>query len=79
MIGLSKGFAKPFWGGITLDRSLSGNAGQLLFTLKMFLQGSAVLPAAGMQALPDALAAKLPANSLIYGVRATGLLEEKAS
>jgi phytoene dehydrogenase-like protein len=57
-------FARPFWGGITLDRSLLGNAGSLLFTMKMFLEGAAVLPANGIQALPELLAAKLPPDSL---------------
>ncbi len=71
-----EGFAKPFWGGISLDRSLSGNAGQLLFTLKMFLEGNAILPASGVQALPDALVAKLPTDAITYGVRATSLIEE---
>jgi len=57
-------FAKPFWGGITLDRSLGGNAGALLFTMKMFLDGSAMLPAHGMQALPDLLLATLPPSAV---------------
>ncbi|CAN5730104.1 NAD(P)/FAD-dependent oxidoreductase [soil metagenome] len=57
-------FAKPFWGGITLDRSLRGNAGSLLFSMKMLLQGSALLPANGMRALPDLLAGRLPPNAI---------------
>ena len=57
-------FAKPFWGGITLDRSLGGNAGALLFTMKMFLEGSAMLPAHGMQALPELLLANLPPSAV---------------
>jgi phytoene dehydrogenase-like protein len=53
-------FAKPFWGGISLDPALSLSAGPVLFTLKMFTEGAAVLPAEGMQALPDAIAARHP-------------------
>jgi phytoene dehydrogenase-like protein len=53
-------FAKPFWGGISLDPTLSLSAGPLLFTLKMFTEGAAVLPEAGMQALPDAMAERHP-------------------
>ena len=68
-------FAKPFWGGISLDRSLSGNAGQLLFTLKMFLEGSAVLPSQGVQALPSAIMAKLPSGSVTFGSSVSGLRE----
>ncbi|MCA9859626.1 MAG: FAD-dependent oxidoreductase [Thermomicrobiales bacterium] len=53
-------FAKPFWGGITLDPSLSLSAGPVLFTLKMFAEGAAVIPEEGMQALPQALAVRHP-------------------
>lgn len=53
-------FARPFWGGILLDQNLSTSAGPLRFTLKMFLQGHGVLPACGMQAMPDYLAGRLP-------------------
>lgn len=53
-------FAKPFWGGISLDPTLSLSAGPVLFTLKMFTEGAAVIPEAGMQALPDAIAERHP-------------------
>lgn len=53
-------FAKPFWGGISLDPTLSLSAGPVLFTLKMFAEGAAVLPEAGMQALPEAMAERHP-------------------
>lgn len=53
-------FAKPFWGGISLDPSLSLSAGPVLFTLKMFTEGAALIPDAGMQALPDAMAERHP-------------------
>ncbi len=53
-------FAKPFWGGIALDPSLSLSAGPVLFTSKMFAEGAAVLPNDGMQGLPDAIAARYP-------------------
>lgn len=57
-------FARPFWGGISLDPSLSTSAGELRFTFKMFLQGRAVLPAQGMQALPNLLHAQLPMGTV---------------
>ena len=53
-------FAQPFWGGISLDPTLSLSAGPMLFTLKMFAEGAAVLPAEGMQALPEAIALRHP-------------------
>ncbi|MCC6791329.1 MAG: FAD-dependent oxidoreductase [Thermomicrobiales bacterium] len=57
-------FARPFWGGISLDPTLGSTAGELKFTLKMFLQGFAALPAGGMQALPDQLARRLPSGAI---------------
>jgi phytoene dehydrogenase-like protein len=62
-------FARGFWGGITLDRSLSGSAGPLRFTLKMFLEGRAVLPAAGVQGAADRLAFRLPPAALRLNTR----------
>jgi phytoene dehydrogenase-like protein len=53
-------FAQPFWGGITLDPTLSLSAGTVLFAMKMFTEGAAVLPAQGMQAVPDAIAERHP-------------------
>jgi len=57
-------FAKPFWGGISLDPTLSQSAGPVLFTLKMFTEGAALLPEAGMQSLPDAMARRHPNGSI---------------
>ena len=69
-------FARPFWGGIMLDPSLSVSEGVLDFTLKMFLEGSAVLPAAGIGALPAELARTLADGSVQTGRRVTSLLYE---
>lgn len=57
-------FARPFWGGILLDRSLGTDAGPLRFTLKMFLEGNAVLPEGGVQAMPERLARRLPIGAV---------------
>lgn len=67
-------FAWPFWGGILLDRSLATSDGPLLFTFKMFLQGRAVLPAAGVQAVPDHLASQLPPGAIRYRQRVEELV-----
>ncbi|MGI8485379.1 MAG: NAD(P)/FAD-dependent oxidoreductase, partial [Thermomicrobiales bacterium] len=69
-------FARPFWGGITLDPTLSVSEGVLDFTLKMFLAGSAVLPAAGVAAVPGELAHGLPRGAVRTGRRVTSLIEE---
>lgn len=57
-------FARPFWGGILLDPSLGVGSGPFRFTLKMFLEGRAVLPADGMEAMPAQLLRRLPADRL---------------
>jgi len=69
-------FARPFWGGITLDPSLRQSAGPMLFTLKMFLAGRAVLPAAGVGALPEAMAANLPDDALRFNATVDRLVIE---
>ncbi len=67
-------FARPFWGGISLDRSLSVSEGVLDFTLKMFLEGSAVLPPAGIASLPAELARSLAVGSVQTDRRVASLL-----
>jgi phytoene dehydrogenase-like protein len=57
-------FARRFWGGILLDPALRQSAGPLLFTLKMFLEGRAVLPAEGVGMMSDHLAQRLPAGTI---------------
>ncbi|MFB6162107.1 MAG: NAD(P)/FAD-dependent oxidoreductase [Halococcoides sp.] len=51
-------FARPFFGGITLDRSLSTDAGVLRATMAMLGSGRAAVPADGMGAIADHLAAR---------------------
>jgi phytoene dehydrogenase-like protein len=62
-------FARPFWGGITLDPSLGASAGTLWFTLKMFLAGRALLPRTGVGAMPELLGRRLPAATVAFGAR----------
>lgn len=49
-------FAAPFYGGITLDRSLSTSKRVFEFTFKMLAEGAAAVPAAGMGAITKQLA-----------------------
>ncbi|MBC7448899.1 MAG: FAD-dependent oxidoreductase [Hymenobacteraceae bacterium] len=57
-------FFRPFFGGVFLDRDLTPAAGLLLFLFKQFLTTDAALPAGGIQAVGEALAAPLPVASL---------------
>jgi phytoene dehydrogenase-like protein len=51
-------FAAPFYGGITLDRSLSTAARVFAYTFKALSTSRASVPAAGMAAVPEQLAAR---------------------
>ena len=66
-------FFSPFYGGILLDRTLETSASILLFTFKMLSEGDTVIPAAGMRAIPNQLAAQLPAQSLRVNTRVRGV------
>lgn len=70
-------FIRPFYGGIFLDRSLSTSSSAFRFTYKMLSQGETVLPAGGMQEIPDQLAKALPADSFHYGVAVNQILYEQ--
>lgn len=57
-------FFRPFLGGIFLERELTTSSRMFDYVFWMFSMGSACLPAEGMEAIPRALAEKLPASSL---------------
>jgi phytoene dehydrogenase-like protein len=69
-------FARPFWGGITLEPHLVGSVGPLLFTLKMFLRGWAALPKEGIGAMPAQLLGRLPADSVSLQASVTAVVVE---
>lgn len=59
-------FFKPFLGGVTLDAKLAVSSRMFEFAFKMFTEGDAALPAGGMQAIPEQLAAGLGAGSIQF-------------
>lgn len=69
-------FFRPFLGGVFLDRELGASATWLAWLWGCFSRGHATLPAAGMQAIPDQLAAKLPAGTVHCGARVTSIDRE---
>ncbi len=71
--GFIANFARPFYGGIFLDRALTTSARMFQFTFKMLATGQIMLPAEGMQRVPEMLAAALPAGSIRYRARVTSL------
>jgi phytoene dehydrogenase-like protein len=48
-------FAEPFYGGITLDRSLETSSSVFEYTFKALSEGETVVPAEGMGAIPEQL------------------------
>jgi phytoene dehydrogenase-like protein len=57
-------FFRPFFGGIFLERGLETSSRKFEFVFRMFGEGYAAVPARGMQAIPDQLAASLPTGSI---------------
>jgi len=70
---LREAFLQPFFAGVTLDPRLEVPAWYLLRLFGWFSTGAAVLPARGMRALPEQLAAGLPPGVLRLGARAQAL------
>ncbi len=73
---LRDGFFRPFLAGITLDPTLAVSARFSRFVLGSFLNGDTVVPARGMGALPEQLAARLPAGTVRLGTRVVGVDED---
>lgn len=64
-------FFRPFLGGIFLDPELQTSSRMFHFVFRMFSQGSACLPAEGMEAIPRQLASALPPSGIRLGARVT--------
>ena len=73
--GFIDNFARPFFGGIFLDRDLSTSARMLYFTFKMLASGKTAIPEQGMGAIARQLADKLPPNALRLQTRVEGIVE----
>jgi phytoene dehydrogenase-like protein len=71
-------FAAPFYGGITLDRSLSTSKAVFEYTFKMLSEGQIAVPAAGMAAMPAQLAerAEHAGASVERGSRVTAVEDD---
>jgi len=60
---------RPFLQGVLLERDLTTSSRFVELVLRSFARGPAGVPAHGMGALPDGLAARLPAGTIEYGRR----------
>jgi phytoene dehydrogenase-like protein len=59
-----------FLSGVLADEDLASSARMATFLVRAFVRGTPALPAAGMQAIPDQLAARLRPDSLRLGTAA---------
>ncbi|MBX7187631.1 MAG: FAD-dependent oxidoreductase [Vicinamibacteria bacterium] len=66
-------FFRPWFGGITLDRSLSADAAFCKFVFRCLAHGDAAVPALGMGAVADQLASRLRPGTLRTGCRVTAI------
>ena len=62
-----RSFLRPFFSGIFLDPALETSSRMFEFVFRMFTAGHAAVPAVGMRAIPEQLAARLPAGALTLG------------
>lgn len=58
------GFARPFFGGIFLERGLQTSRQMFTFVWKMLMDGDTVIPALGIEEIPRQLANRLSKTSL---------------
>ncbi|PAP77809.1 protoporphyrinogen/coproporphyrinogen oxidase [Rubrivirga marina] len=66
-------FFRPFLGGVLLDPELTASSRAFEVYFRRFSEGAAALPAGGMQALPEQLAAALPDGTVRLGARVDGV------
>src|SRR5512133_208467 len=66
-------FFRPLFGGILLDRELGSSSRMFEFVYRMLALGDVALPARGMGAIPEQLAAGLPPDQVRLGRRVTAV------
>jgi hypothetical protein len=63
-------FFRPFLRGIFLELDLQTSRRMFDFVFKLFSEGNIAIPAEGIEAIPQQLAARLPKDTIITGKRA---------
>ena len=78
-IGFSEGmidrFFKPFIGGVFFDSNLGVSSRMFEFGFRMFSMGDTALPSGGMGAIPEQIAARLPAGTVRTEARVESIQE----
>jgi protoporphyrinogen oxidase len=70
-------FFKPFFGGVFLERELITSSNFFKFVFKQFAVSDAALPSAGIQAIPEQLAAKLPEGTVRKNTFVKGITDNE--
>lgn len=68
-------FFRPLIGGIQLEADLSASRRMFEVVLHCLATGDSAVPAAGMQAIPDQLAPRLPAGALRLNTKVTSITD----
>ena len=68
-------FVRPFLSGVLLDPELSTSGSYLRLVWRTFVRGQVAVPASGMQAIPDQLAAGLPVGAVRLGASVEALTD----
>jgi len=72
--GMIESFWRPLFAGIQLDPDLEVSRRRFDVILRMLASGATAVPAAGMGAIPDQVAAGLPEGTVRLGARVDGLM-----
>jgi len=79
-IGFSDGmidrFFRPFIGGVFFDPALGVSSRMLEFGFRFFSLGDTALPSAGMESIPEQIAARLPAGSVRTEARVASIQDD---
>jgi glycine/D-amino acid oxidase-like deaminating enzyme len=68
---------RPFFAGVLLEEEMSTSRRFVDLMLRMFARGWSAVPAAGMQAMPEQLAGRLPAGRLHLGAPVRRVLADR--
>jgi phytoene dehydrogenase-like protein len=66
-------FFRPFFGGIFTEKELRTSSRMFVYLFSMFDRGGTTLPANGMQAIPEQLAANIPIEDIRLNAPVTGV------
>ncbi|WP_298952946.1 NAD(P)/FAD-dependent oxidoreductase [uncultured Nonlabens sp.] len=72
-------FFTPFYTGIFLEADLATSSRMFEYVFKMFTEGNATIPAGGIKAIPEQLAAQLPQDSIHLHKKVTAVVGNEIS